>query len=226
MATRSASSMRADNLDFSRRSSGWPARPGWPVPQPTPQERERAERQKTLLDALAAAACVLRAAAVVAGRPRARRDYLARPRPRRRDHPRVSGWASRRTAAHALRRALGRRVPGGAAARGRAAAPARRRRRALRLFPRPGHVPDRRPRAAGSSPSAAASSATAAEIPQLAGHAALPQGPGALRLGGGARQCWPRDDAAPGGIVTEGYMDVIALHRAGFPARWRRSARR
>ena len=27
-------------------------------------------------------------------------------------------------------------------------------------------------------------------------------------------------------IVTEGYMDVIALHRAGFASRWRRSAPR
>jgi len=30
----------------------------------------------------------------------------------------------------------------------------------------------------------------------------------------------------PSAIVTEGYMDVIALHRAGFTTRWRRSARR
>ena len=48
--------MRADNLDFIEAVERLAAEAGVAVPQQTPQERERAQRQKTLLDALAAAA--------------------------------------------------------------------------------------------------------------------------------------------------------------------------
>ena len=48
--------MRADNLDFIEAIERLAAEAGLQVPQSTPQERERAQRQKTLLEALAAAA--------------------------------------------------------------------------------------------------------------------------------------------------------------------------
>src|SRR5919197_4643613 len=48
--------MRAENLDFIEAVERLAAEAGLAVPQQTPQERERAQRQKTLLEALAAAA--------------------------------------------------------------------------------------------------------------------------------------------------------------------------
>jgi DNA primase len=48
--------MRAGNLDFIEAVERMAGEAGLAVPQQTPQERERAQRQKTLLDALAAAA--------------------------------------------------------------------------------------------------------------------------------------------------------------------------
>src|SRR6202049_223085 len=48
--------MRADNLDFIEAIERLAAEAGLAVPQQTPQERERAQRQKTLIEALAAAA--------------------------------------------------------------------------------------------------------------------------------------------------------------------------
>src|ERR1700760_314720 len=47
--------MRADNLDFIEAVERLAGEAGGPVPQQTPQERERAQRQKTLLEAVAAA---------------------------------------------------------------------------------------------------------------------------------------------------------------------------
>src|SRR5439155_4071606 len=48
--------MRADNLDFIEAVERLAGEAGIAVPQQTPLERERAQRQKTLLEALAAAA--------------------------------------------------------------------------------------------------------------------------------------------------------------------------
>src|SRR3989442_7245791 len=48
--------MRADNLDFIEAIERLAGEAGIAVPQQTPQDRERAQRQKTLLEALAAAA--------------------------------------------------------------------------------------------------------------------------------------------------------------------------
>jgi len=48
--------MRADNLDFIEAIEKLAAEAGLAVPRATPQERERAQRQKTLLEALEAAA--------------------------------------------------------------------------------------------------------------------------------------------------------------------------
>src|SRR6266567_5995315 len=48
--------MRADNLDFIEAIERLAGEAGLQVPQSTPQERERAQRQKTLLEATEAAA--------------------------------------------------------------------------------------------------------------------------------------------------------------------------
>ena len=67
--------MRADNLDFLEAVEKLAGEAGLPVPQATPQEREQAQRQKTLLEALEAAAAFYEAQLWAAAGSRAR-DYL------------------------------------------------------------------------------------------------------------------------------------------------------
>ncbi len=67
--------MRADNLDFLEAVEKLAGEAGLPVPQATPQEREQAQRQKTLLEALEAAAAFYEARLWAAAGSRAR-DYL------------------------------------------------------------------------------------------------------------------------------------------------------
>ena len=67
--------MRVDNLDFVEAVERLAAEAGVAVPQQTPQERERAQRQKTLLEALAAAASFYEAQLWSSFGARAR-DYL------------------------------------------------------------------------------------------------------------------------------------------------------
>jgi DNA primase len=67
--------MRADNLDFLEAVERLAGLAGLAVPQATPQERERAQRQKTLLEALAAAAAFYEAQLWSPGGARAR-EYL------------------------------------------------------------------------------------------------------------------------------------------------------
>src|SRR5436309_15786253 len=67
--------MRAENLDFIEAIERLAAEAGLAVPQQTPQDRERAQRQKTLLEALAAAAKFYEARRWSAAGTRAR-DYL------------------------------------------------------------------------------------------------------------------------------------------------------
>ena len=167
--------MRADNLDFIEAVERLAGEAGIAVPQQTPQERERAQRQKTLLEALAAAAEFYEAQLWGPAGARAR-EYLTR---RGLDEETIRrfrlGWAPEDR--QSLRRALGeRRFPGGAAARGRALARARRWRRALRLFSRPGDVPDRRPRRPDHRLWRADAGRRAAEIPEFAGYAGLREG--------------------------------------------------
>src|ERR1043166_6519294 len=69
--------MRSENLDFIDAVERLAAEAGIPVPQQTPQERERAQRQKTLLEALAAAAAFYEAQLWMPTGARAR-EYLAR----------------------------------------------------------------------------------------------------------------------------------------------------
>ncbi|HEX3863620.1 MAG TPA: DNA primase [Stellaceae bacterium] len=68
--------MRADNLDFIEAVERLAGEAGLAVPQQTPQERERAQRQKTLIEALAAAADFFEAQLWSPAGARAR-DYLA-----------------------------------------------------------------------------------------------------------------------------------------------------
>src|SRR3954453_472175 len=69
--------MRAENVDFTEAVERLAAEAGLQVPQQTPLERERAQRQKTLLEALAAAADFYEAQLWALPGARAR-EYLAR----------------------------------------------------------------------------------------------------------------------------------------------------
>src|SRR5918996_142542 len=69
--------MRAEHLDFIEAVERLAAEAGLQVPQQTPLERERAQRQKTLLEAIAAAADFFEAQLWSAAGARAR-EYLAR----------------------------------------------------------------------------------------------------------------------------------------------------
>src|SRR3954469_22247962 len=64
--------MRADNLDFIEAVERLAGEAGLQVPQSTPQERERAQRQKTLLEALGVAATFYEAQLWAPGGARAR----------------------------------------------------------------------------------------------------------------------------------------------------------
>jgi DNA primase len=110
--------MRADNLDFVEAIERLAGEAGIAVPQQTPQDRERAQRQKTLLEALAAAAAFYEAQlwspGNATGGARAR-EYLTR---RGLDEETLRrfrlGWApdSRETGdRQALRRALAAEFP-------------------------------------------------------------------------------------------------------------------
>src|SRR6266704_2790617 len=67
--------MRAENLDFIEAIEKLAEEAGLVVPQSTPQERERAQRQKTILDATEAAAAFYEAQIWGSGGSRAR-EYL------------------------------------------------------------------------------------------------------------------------------------------------------
>ena len=161
--------MRADNLDFHRggRAAGRRGRAARCRSRP-PQERERAQRQKTLLEALEPRRLVLREAAVARRPARRARDYLQRPRPRRGDHPPFPArlGAGRPAAPEAARCSRG--LPEALLIEAGLLRQPRGRRRRLRLFPRPGHVPDRRPRRPGHRLRRPHARRGAAEIPQLA----------------------------------------------------------
>ena len=206
--------MRADNLDFIEAVEKLAEEAGLAVPQATPQERERAQRQKTLLEATEAAAAFYeerlwapagaRACEYLQGRgldPEAIRSFRL-------------GWAP--DDRQALRRALKpefpdpllieagllRLPPEGEPSdyfRSRVMFPIGD--RAGRVIAFGGRVlGDGRPKYLNSPDSAIFEKGRV-----LYGWSA-------------ARAAAIRDAEAggPGAIVTEGYMDVIALHRAGF----------
>ncbi len=206
--------MRADNLDFIEAIEKLAAEAGLAVPRATPQERERAQRQKTLLEALEAAATFYENRLWSPAGSRAR-EYLRRrgldPETIRRFR---LGWAP--DDRQALRRSLGVDFPepllieaglmrnpdeGGPVDyfRSRVIFPIGD--RAGRVIAFGGRViDDGQPKYLNSPES------------QLFEKRRVLYGWSAARAGV-ARQA---ESAGAGAIVTEGYMDVIALHRAGF----------
>src|SRR4051794_21458221 len=208
--------MRADNLDFIEAVERLAGEAGIAVPAQTPQERDRAQRQKTLLEALAAAAAFYEAQLWGPEGVRAR-DYLTR---RGLDAETIRrfrlGWAPGDR--QALRRALGGdfpeallreagllRVPenGGDAYdyfRGRVIFPIGD--RAGRIIAFGGRtLGDDQPKYLNSPDS------PLFEKGRVLYAWAAARANAARGVEGGA---------PPPGIVVEGYMDVIALHRAGF----------
>ena len=207
--------MRADNLDFIEAVERLAGEAGIAVPQQTPQERERAQRQKTQLEALAAAADFYEEQLWSPSGPRAR-EYLDAARSRRGDDPALPpGLGAGRPRRHCAARwppifpkpCCTR--PGCCACPRTAATPYDYFRGRV-IFP----IGDRAGRTIAFGGRIARG--RPAEIPEFARYAALRERPRALCLGRGAGQSRARREGAPSAIVVEGYMDVIALHRAGF----------
>jgi DNA primase len=206
--------MRADNLDFIETIEKLAAEAGLAVPHSTPQERERAQRQKTLLEATEAATAFYEACLwqPVGGRAR---DYLQErgldPETMRRFR---LGWAP--DDRHALRRRLAGDFPdallidAGLRREGEDGAPSDFFRNRV-MFPigdRAGRVIAFGGRLLGDGQPKYLNS---------------PDNPlfekGRVLYGWSAARASTARTEDPGGagaIVTEGYMDVIALHRAGF----------
>ena len=210
--------MRNDNLDFIEAIEKLAGEAGLAVPRATPQERERAQQQKTLLEALEAAAAFYEARLASPAGARAR-NYL---RERGLDTETIRhfrlGWAPDER--QALRRSLSGdfsesllieagllRRPSSAAAdepldyfRSRVMFPIGN--RTGRVIAFGGRmIGDGQPKYLNSPEST------------LFEKGRVLYGWAAARAGLSRES----PSAGPGVIVTEGYMDVIALHRAGFP---------
>lgn len=213
--------MRADNLDFIEAVERLASEAGIAVPQQTPQDRERAVRQKTLLEALAAAADFYEAQLWAPAGATAR-EYLAR---RGLDEETIRrfrlGWAA--DDRQALRRGIGadfpeallheaglRRVPEPAPAQPGGGIPYDYFRGRV-IFP----IGDRRGRTI-----AFGGRIIRDGEPKYLNSPDTPLFDKGRTLYGWslARENAAKGEAsAPGDIiVVEGYMDVIALHRAGF----------
>jgi len=210
--------MRADNLDFIEAIERLAGEAGLTVPQATPQERERAQRQKILLEATEAAATFYEQRLWAPAAARAR-EYLHR-RGIDRDTIRSFrlGWAP--DDRQALRRGLGAEFPdallveAGLLRRPESGEPADyfRNRVMYPITDRAGRVIAFGGRALGdaqpkylNSPDSALFEKGRVLYGWSAARAAIIRGGEAGKLA-----------ATAGAIVTEGYMDVIALHRAGF----------
>jgi DNA primase len=207
--------MRTENLDFIEAVEKLAGEAGLPVPQATPQERERAQRQKTLLEATEAAAAFYEAQLWAPAGVRAR-EYLERrgldPETIRRFR---LGWAP--DDRHALRRGLGAGFPdellieaGLLRQRDGGGEPQDYFRNRV-MFPisdRAGRVIAFGGRVLGDGQPKYLNSPESALFEK-----------GKVLYGWSAARAAAMRDAeagGPGAIVTEGYMDVIALHRAGF----------
>jgi DNA primase len=211
--------MRAENLDFIEAVEKLASEAGLVVPQATPQERERAQRQKTLLEATEAAAAFYEERLWAPAGVRAREYLQGRgldPQTIRRCR---LGWAP--DDRQALRRALDpefsdpllieaglRRQPAEGEPwdyfRSRLMFPISD--RAGRVIAFGGRVlGDGQPKYL-NSPDSPLFEKGRVLYGWSAARAAVIRGEG-----GGP-------EAIPGAIVTEGYMDVIALHQAGFAA--------
>src|SRR5437588_7477334 len=207
--------MRAENLDFIEAIERLAAEAGLAVPRQRPQSRERAQRQKTLLEALAAAAKFYEARLWSPAGTRAR-EYLAA---RGLDEETIRrfglGWAS--DDRQALRRALSSEFPeallieGGLLRRPEGGGEPYDYFRGRVLFPigdRAGRVIAFGGRTMGD------------DQPKYLNAPDTPlfEKGRVLYAWAAARTNLARSETgeAPAVIVTEGYMDVIALHRAGF----------
>jgi DNA primase len=207
--------MRSENLDFIEAVERLAGEAGLAVPQQTPQERERAQRQKTQLEALAAAAEFYEGQLWSAAGRRAR-DYLTA---RGLDDETIRrfrlGWApdDRQT----LRRALGKDFPEPLLVES-----------GLIRMPEHGGNPYDYFHARVMFPIGDRAGRTIAfggrvlgdEQPKYLNSPDTPlfEKGRVLYAWAAARANVARDDTPAGAvIVTEGYMDVIALHRAGFP---------
>jgi len=218
--------MRADNLDFIEAVERLAGEAGIAVPQQTPQDRERAQRQKTLLEALAAAADFYEAQLWAPAGARARQYLTARGLDEETIRRFRLGWAG--DDRQALRRALSGDFPeallheagllrtpedGGNPYdyfRGRVMFPIGDRAGRVIAF---GARTLGGPREGGDQPKYLNSPDTPVFEKGRVLYA------WAAARAGLARQdlhdANPADGAAAV-IVVEGYMDVIALHRAGF----------
>jgi DNA primase len=220
--------MRADNLDFIEAVEKLAGEAGLAVPRATPEERERAQRQKTLLEALEAAAAFYEDRLWSPAGSRAR-DYLLG---RGLDSETIRrfrlGWApdDRR----ALRRSLMPDFPGpllieaGLLHQSSGAGPGDREPldyfRDRVMFPigdRTGRVIAFGGRIMGDGQPKYLNSPESPLFEKgriLYGWSAARAG--IARQASGSAASLPRAISRAGVIVTEGYMDVIALHRAGF----------
>src|SRR5271169_5099785 len=201
--------MRADNLDFLEAVEKLAGEAGLAVPQATPEERKRAQRQKTLLETLEAAAAFYEARLWAPAGSRAR-DYL---QARGLDPDTIRrfrlGWASEDR--QALRRVLARDFPepllteAGLLHRPESGEPFDYFRGRI-MFP----IGDR-----AGWVIAFGGRVIADGQPKYLNS---PDSPlfekGRVLYGWSAARAAAGEGTDP--IVTEGYMDVIALHRAGF----------
>jgi DNA primase len=206
--------MRADNLDFIEAIEKLAGEAGLVVPQATPQERERAQRQKTLLEATEAAAAFYEERLWAPGGVRAR-EYL---QGRGLDPAIIRrfrlGWAP--DDRQALRRALNPEfsdpllIEAGLRRRPAEGEPSDYFRNRV-MFPisdRAGRVIAFGGRVLGDGQPKYLNSPDSPLFEK-----------GRVLYGwSAARAAVIRDGEAgsPGAIVAEGYMDVIALHQAGF----------
>ena len=208
--------MRADNLDFIEAIEKLAGEAGLVVPQATPQERERAQRQKTLLEATEAAAAFYEERLWAPAGARAREYLQGRgldPQTIRRFR---LGWAP--DDRQALRRALNAEfsdpllIEAGLRRRPEEGQPSDYFRNRL-MFP----ISDRAGRVI-----AFGGRVLADAQPKYLNSPDTPLFEKGRVLYGwsAARAAVVRDGetGGPGAIVTEGYMDVIALHQAGFAA--------
>ena len=208
--------MRADNLDFIEAVEKLAGEAGLVVPRATAQERERAQRQKTLLEATDAAATFYEDRLWAPAGARAREYLQGRGLDPQTMRGFRLGWApdDRQALRHALKAEFPEallieagllRQPQGSESsdyfRNRVMFPISD--RAGRVIAFGGRVlGDGQPKYLNSPDSA------------LFEKGRVLYGWSSAR----AAAIRDREAGGPGAIVTEGYMDVIALHRAGFPS--------
>ena len=208
--------MRADNLDFIEAIEKLAGEAGLAVPRASPEERERAQRQKTLLEAMEAAAAFYEGKLWAPAGSRAR-EYLHE---RRLDPDTIRrfrlGWAPEDR--QGLRRALGADFPDAMLIEaGLIRRPEEgdtfdyfRNRVIFPIGDRAGRVIAFGGRVVGDGQPKYLNSPDSPLFEK-----------GRMLYGWSAARAGVARDAEAGGtgvIVTEGYMDVIALHRAGFTA--------